>query len=51
MSVAGNLSMKRHPDFVMVLTSPVPVRDLWSGQVDGAFLDRLSYLDAVNPES
>jgi hypothetical protein len=47
--VAGIASLKRHPDFVMVLTSPVPVRELWSGQVDDAFLTRLVYLDAVNP--
>jgi len=46
-SVAGNPSLKRHPDFVMVLTSPVPIRDLWSGQIDDAFLDRLLYLDAT----
>lgn len=44
-SVTGNPTMKRHPDFVMVLTSPVPLRDLWSGQVDHSFIDRLSYLD------
>jgi hypothetical protein len=44
-SVAGNPSMKRHPDFLMVLTSPVPLRELWSGQVDHAFIDQLSYLD------
>lgn len=44
-SVAGNPSMKRHPDFVMVLTSPVPLRELWSGQADHAFISDLSYLD------
>ena len=44
-SVAGNPSMKRHPDFVIVLTSPVPLRELWSGQVDQAFIDHFSYLD------
>jgi hypothetical protein len=46
-SIAGNPSMKRHPDFLMVLTSPVPLRELWSSQVDHAFIDQLSHLDAV----
>lgn len=37
---------KRHPDCVIVLTSRVPLRELWSGQTDHAFIDRLVYVDA-----
>ena len=50
-STDGNSGMNRHPDFVMVVTSPLPIRELWSGQVDHAFVERLLYLDAINPQS
>jgi len=42
------LGLEKHRDFTIVLTSPTPVRQLWSGQIDVAFLDRLAYLDITN---
>jgi hypothetical protein len=50
-STAGGASLKRHPDFVTVVTSTIPIRELWSGQVDDAFVDRLLYLDALTMKS
>ena len=41
----GNINLKRHADFVLVLTSSVPIHQLWSGNVDRALFDRFSYLD------
>jgi hypothetical protein len=45
-SVPETSGARRHPDFVLVLTSPVPLRKLWPGKVDHAFIDRLTYLDS-----
>jgi hypothetical protein len=42
--VVGNRDLKRHMDFVLVLTSSVGARQLWSGNIDSAFLDHFSYL-------
>lgn len=39
---------KKHRDFTIVLTSPTPARQLWSGQIDPALLDSLAYLDMTS---
>lgn len=44
-SLGMNSTIKKHPDFTIVVTSPTPMRQLWSGQIDPAFMDCLAYLD------
>ncbi len=44
----SNSGAKKHTDFTIVLTSPTPIRQLWSGQIDSAFLDCLVYLDMTS---
>jgi hypothetical protein len=47
-SVGTNSTVKRHPDFAIVVTSPTPMCDLCSGRVDPAFVDCLAYLDMTS---
>jgi hypothetical protein len=44
-TVAGSKDSKRHPDFVLLLTSSLGIRQLWSGNADASFVDRFSYLE------
>jgi hypothetical protein len=47
-ALGSNSTVKKHPDFAIVVTSPTPMRDLCSGRVDPAFLDCLAYLDMTS---
>ncbi len=38
-------SVKRHQDFVLVLTSSLGIRQLWFGKSDTAFIDRFLYVE------
>lgn len=37
---------KRHTNFALIVVAGRSPRDLWNGQIDAAFLDRLVYLKA-----
>jgi hypothetical protein len=45
----GGSTVKRHPNFILVVTDTVPMLSLWPGHTDEACWDPLTYIDLTAP--